>query len=194
MTGFYVRAILAFNGLIRSGTTDMHGLAVYVKEGLHFARDLPLENSADSYLCFRLALLHSLSYFFFLYRSPFSSLCKVFDSVSSNIDEVLSFNPPANLFVNVYHKDWLTYSGGTDKSGELCYMTLLRWLTFLLVSQTVILTVLLFWMYVSICSTMVFPTLGNSDHVVGSVSIDVTSYSQWDAPFHRIAYEYSRAN
>ena len=57
-----------------------------------------------------------------------------------------------------------------------------------------ILTVLLFWMYASICSTMVFPTLGNSDHVVGSVSIDVTSYSQWDAPFHRIAYEYSRAN
>ena len=46
-----------------------HGLAVYVKEGLPFARDLPPENSADSYLCFRLALLHSLSYFFFLYRS-----------------------------------------------------------------------------------------------------------------------------
>ena len=34
----------------------MHGLAVYVKEGLPFARDLSLENSADSYLCFRLAL------------------------------------------------------------------------------------------------------------------------------------------
>ena len=41
----------------------MHGLAVYVKEGLPFARDLPLENSADSYLCFRLALLHSVSSF-----------------------------------------------------------------------------------------------------------------------------------
>ena len=37
----------------------MHGLAVYVKEGIPFARDLSLENSADSYLCFRLALLHS---------------------------------------------------------------------------------------------------------------------------------------
>ena len=46
----------------------MHGLAVYVKEGLPFARDLSLENSADSYLCFRLTLLHLLSYFFFLYR------------------------------------------------------------------------------------------------------------------------------
>ena len=38
----------------------------YVKEGLPFARDLSLENSADSYLCLRLALLHSVSYFFFL--------------------------------------------------------------------------------------------------------------------------------
>ena len=51
--------------LIRKDTgTHMHGLAIYVKEGLPFARDLSLENSADSYLCFRLALLHSVSYFF----------------------------------------------------------------------------------------------------------------------------------
>ena len=35
-------------------STHMHGLAVYVKEGLPFAWDLSLENSADSY-CFRLA-------------------------------------------------------------------------------------------------------------------------------------------
>ena len=40
----------------------MHGLTVYVKEGLPFAWELSLENSADSYLCFRLALLHSVSY------------------------------------------------------------------------------------------------------------------------------------
>ena len=46
--------------------TRMHGLAVYVKVGLPFVRDLSLENSADFYLCFRLALLHSVSYFFFL--------------------------------------------------------------------------------------------------------------------------------
>ena len=42
----------------------------------------------------------------------------------------------------------------------------------------------------SICSTMVFPPLGNSDHVVVSVSIDFPSNSQWDAPFHHIAYDY----
>ena len=46
----------------------------------------------------------------------------------------------------------------------------------------------------SICSTMTFPPLGNSDHVVVSVSIDFPSYSQWGAPFHCIAYIYSRAD
>ena len=96
----------------------MHGLAVYVKEGLPFAWDVSLENSADSYLCFLLALLHLVSYFFFPYQSPFLSLCTVFDSISSNIDEVLSINPSANVFVfgefNAHHKDQLTYSGGAD--------------------------------------------------------------------------------
>ena len=42
---------------------------------------------------FWLALLHSVSYFFFLYRSPSWSLCTIFYSISSNIDEVLSINP-----------------------------------------------------------------------------------------------------
>ena len=120
---FSVRGCLP---LIRKDySTHIHRLAVYVKEGLPFARDLSLENSADSYLCFRLALLHSVSYFFFLYRSPSSALCTVFDSISSNIDEVLSINPSANVFAfgdfNIHHKDWLTYSGGTDSPGELCH-------------------------------------------------------------------------
>ena len=67
----------------------------------------------------------SFSIFFFLYESPSSSLCTVFDAISSNIDEVLSINPSPNVFVfggfNVHHKDWLTYSGATDRPGELCY-------------------------------------------------------------------------
>ena len=41
---------------------------------------------------------------------------------------------------------------------------------------------------------MAFPPLGNSDHVAVSVSIDFPSYSQQDAPFHRIAYDYSRVD
>ena len=46
----------------------------------------------------------------------------------------------------------------------------------------------------SICSTMAFPLLGNSDHVVVSVSIDFPTNSLCNAPFHRIAYDYSRAD
>ena len=46
----------------------------------------------------------------------------------------------------------------------------------------------------SICSTMAFPPLGNSDHVFASVSIDFPSNSQRDAPFYRIAYDHSRAD
>ena len=46
----------------------------------------------------------------------------------------------------------------------------------------------------SICSAMAFPSLGNSDDGVVSVSIDFPSNSQWDAPFHCIAYNYSRAD
>ena len=47
---FSVRSYLP---LIRKDySTHMHGLAVYVKEGLPLAWDLSPENSADSYLCF----------------------------------------------------------------------------------------------------------------------------------------------
>ena len=46
----------------------------------------------------------------------------------------------------------------------------------------------------SIFSTMAFRSLGNSDHVVFSVSIEFPLNSHRDAPFHRIAYYYSHAN
>ena len=46
----------------------------------------------------------------------------------------------------------------------------------------------------SISSAMAFPQLGSSDHVVVSVSIDFLINSKQDAPFHRIAYGYSRAD
>ena len=118
---FSVRGYLPL--IRKDSSTHMHDLTVHVKEGLPLARDLSLENSADSYLCFRTALLHSVSYFFFLYQPPSCSLCTVFYSVSSNIDEVLSMNPSADVFVfgdfKVHHKDWLTYSGGTNRPGEL---------------------------------------------------------------------------
>ena len=94
---FSVRGYLPL--IWKDSMTNMHGLAVYVKEVLPFGRELSLENSADSYLCFWLALLYSVSYFFFLYWSPFSSLCTIFDAISSNIGEVLSINPSANVLL-----------------------------------------------------------------------------------------------
>ena len=50
-----------------------------------------------------------------------------------------------------------------------------------------------YFFYASICSTTDFSPLGNSDHFV-SISIDLPSYSQRHAPFHRIAYDYSRTD
>ena len=179
--------------LIRKDSgTHMHGLAVYVKEGLPFAQDLSLENSTDSYLCFQLALLHSVSYFSFLYRSPSSALCTVSNSISSNIDEVLSINPSANVFVfgdlNVHHKGWLTYSSGTDQPGELCYnfsisndpTQMVNFPTQILDcdSRSPALLDLFLSSGASICSTMAFPPLENSDYVVVSVSIDFPINSQ----------------
>ena len=186
----------------------MYGLAVYVKEVLPFPPDLSLENSADSYLCFRLALLHSVSYFFLLYRSPSPLLCTVFDSISSNIDKVLSINLSANVFVfgdfNVHHKDWLTYSGGTDRSGELCYNFSISYDLTQIVnfptripdcdSHSPALLGLFLSSDASICSTMAFPPLGNSDHVAVSVSIDFPINSKQDTLFLRVAYDYSHAD
>ena len=86
--------------------------------------------------CFSLALLHSASYFFFLYQSP-SSFCTVFDTILSNTDKVLLIKPSANLFFfwdcNVHCKDWLTNSGGTVRPSEL-WLTH-KWLSMLMEFQ-----------------------------------------------------------
>ena len=58
-------SVVIFKGYLvlisKVSITHIHGLAVYVKEGLPFAWDLSLENSVDSYWCFQLNLLHSVS-------------------------------------------------------------------------------------------------------------------------------------
>ena len=63
----------------------------------------------------------------------------------------------------------------------LSQMTSLRWLVFLLGSQTDYHNPALLDLFLtsdaSICSTMALPPLGNSDHVVVSVSIDFPTNS-----------------
>ena len=59
---FSVRGYLPL--IQEDSSTHMHGLTVYVKEGLPFPLHLSLENSADSYLCFDwLYLTQSLTSF-----------------------------------------------------------------------------------------------------------------------------------
>ena len=123
---------------------------------------------------------------------------------------ILAIGQPisANVFVfgdlNVHDKDWITNFSGTDRSGELCYnfsvsndhTQMVNFPTRIpdCDSQSPALLDLFISSDASICSTMVFPPLGNFDHVIVSVSIDFTLYSQRDVLFHRIAYDYSRAD
>ena len=124
-------------------------------------------------------------------------MCTVFDSILSNIDEVLSINPSANVFVfgdfNIHHMDWLTYSSWTDWPGELCYN--------FSISNDITWTVpiaLLFRIYFFLL-ILVFVLEWFSFHweiliLLLSVSIEFPSKSQQDGPFHRIAYDYSRGD
>ena len=105
---------------------------------------------------------------------------------------------------NIHHKDWLTCSGGTDRSGELCYnFSISNDLTQRVNFPTQIpdcdshspaLLDLFISSDTSICFTMAFLPPRNSDRVAVSVSIDFLSNSQWDARFHCIAYDYSCAD
>ena len=68
-----------------------------------------------TYLQKTLQTLTHVSDRLFALSIPFFVLCTVFDSILSNIDEFLSINPFANVFVsedfNAHHKDWLPFSG-----------------------------------------------------------------------------------
>ena len=100
----------------KNSGTHMCGLVAYVKEGVHFAQDLSLKNSADSYVFGWLYFTQCLTSFSFI--DHLLHLCAQFLILYHQTDKVLSINPSANVFVfwdvKVHHKDWLTYSGGTD--------------------------------------------------------------------------------
>ena len=159
-------------------------------------------------MCFRLALLHSMSYFFFLYRSSSSPSCSVLDVVSTNIDRALSKHPTVNVFVfgdfNVHHVEWLKHSRGTDQPGEYSFNF---YITHDLTQSVDFST------RIPVCDTHrpalldlfltsdpglsavgVFAPHRNSDHVVVSVSVDFGVTSEKDAPYHCKAFDYSRGD
>ena len=90
-------------GSIRKDSfTHMHSLAVYVKEGLPFAQGLLILNYVFNWLTsLSVLLLFPLSITFFCLYARFLIIL-------SNIDEVLSINPSADVFVFgnfiVHHK------------------------------------------------------------------------------------------
>ena len=153
----------------------MHGLVGYVQEGLENVPRKLCEFLLMFSTCFIslsvLLIFSSINYLFCLYV--------FFYSISSNIDELLSISPSANVFVfgdfNFHPKDWLTFSGGDDKLGELCYnFSILNDITQMANFPTQIPdfeshspALLDFFLSsdASICSTMALLPFGNSDHV-----------------------------
>ena len=75
----------------KNSITHMYGLAVYVKEGLPFARNLSLH--VFPYVSDWLYVAQCLTSFTSI--NKFLSLCIVFYSISLNIDEILLINPSA---------------------------------------------------------------------------------------------------
>ena len=108
----------------REDAGHMHGLGVYVKSNLPIARETILEDENESHMCFRLALLHSTTFIFFLYRSPSSSSCSVVEAVSSNIDKALIRQSSANIMVcgdfNAHNTDWFCHSHTT--MSQVCFV------------------------------------------------------------------------
>ena len=133
------------------------------------------------------------------------SLCTVFDSISSNIDEVFSINPSANVFVfghfDIHHEDCLTYSSGADRPGEIVIFVILSNDLTQMVNFTIwipdsdfqfpALLDLFLSFDASIRFAMSFPLFGNSEHRAVSISIDFPSNTKWYVPFHCMAYDYS---
>ena len=117
-------------------------------------------------------------------------------------------HPSANVFVfgdfNVHDKDYLTYSSGTDRPSEHCYNfsisnNLAQKVSFStripdFDSRSPTPLDLFISSDTSVFSTMAFPPLGNSDHDAVSVSIELPSNWQQDAPYYHKAYDCSHAD
>ena len=192
----------------KDSSSHMHGLGLYVRDNLPIAREPSLEDSKESFMCFRLSLLHSTSYLFFLYRSPSSHCCSVIDTVSSSIDNALLLHPTANIFVfgdfNIHHSDWLKYSNGTNSSGIAAYnFSLSQSLTQLVDfptrfpdrdDQTPSLLDLFLSSNPNVCNASVLSPLGNSDHAVVNVDISLSSKAAQESPVHRTLYSYHQGD
>ena len=113
--------VMGYLPLIRKDPVNhAHILAVYVNEGLHFSQ-----------------ISRKLYGFLFIFWTGFTSFSVFFYSINHLflfVRFLMRFHLTqmrfswsthyTNVFVfgdfNIHHKDWLTYSCGTDRPGELC--------------------------------------------------------------------------
>ena len=156
---------------------------------------------------FRLSLLHSTTYLFFLYRLPSSSSCAVLDAISDSIDSAISQHPSAQVMVfgdfNVHHKEWLTHSRNIDIPGIVIHnFSISQDLTEIVSSPTHIpdrasdgrCLLDLLCSNPDDCVAKVLPPIGNSDHSIVSVSVSYSSPSTTFQPFHRMVFQFGKAD
>ena len=125
---FSVRGYLPL--IRKDSSTHIYGLTVYLKEGLSYVFDW-------LYFTQCLTSFSSVDHiFFFIHSFWFYLIWHRWGSLNQPICQCVCL-----WDFDGHQKGWLTNSGGTDRSGEPFHnfdnTTLLRWLTFLLRSQTV---------------------------------------------------------
>ena len=191
----------------KDSSTHMHGLAVYARDTLPISREVHLEKPTEPFMCFRLSLLHSTSYLFFLYRSPSSQDCSVLDSVSQSIDSALTSYPSANIFVfgdfNAHHKEWLNHdrsdAAGIHSHNFAISQSLHQTVDFITRipdrdDHSPSLLDLFLTSNPTICQTSSSSALGKSDHVVVNIQISLNTKAAQESPFHRTLYSYDRGD
>ena len=158
-------------------------------------------------MCFRIALLHSTTFIYFLYRSPSTQNCLILQCISDSIDKALSENPSANIVVcgdfNVHHSEWLG-SSFTDNAGiETFNFSVSQNLTQIIDFPTRFpdndahspsLLDLCMVSDATDCHTSCETPLGNSDHAVVSIFLQLKPNQSADHPSHRISYNYQLAD
>ena len=160
----------------------MHGLAVYVKEGLplhgtYLQKTLQIFTCVFDWLYFTQCLTSFSSMDHLLLCAQFLILFHQTQMRFSQLTHLLMLLF-LEVLTSIMRTDLPILVALIDMVNSviilLSQITLLRWLTLLLGSQTVILIVLLFWIYFFLLTLafvlyiMVVSSLGNSHHVVGS--------------------------
>ena len=153
-----------------------------------------------SLMCFRLAILHSTTFIFFLYLVS----CSVVKAVSSNIDKAPILQPSANIMVcgdsNGHNTKWLCHSHITDVAGLFAMaqdLTQIADFPTRIPDRDDHQPYLLDTFRCSnpdSCTVASRPPLGKSDHMVVSVDVQFVAKSTNEHPRHHTVYSYSKAD